>query len=724
MNLNKKAELDFLVYANAVIKSRAISSVEDNLKPVHRRILYTLQTLGLDHTHKTTKCANVVGNTMTLHPHGDSSIYDALIRLAQPWKMRYPLIEVQGNAGNILGYSAAAARYTECRLSAIGDFMLEDINKECIAFKPNYDNSKEEPITLPGMFPNILCNGNSGIAVGLSSSLVPHNYNEVADAIIYALSNNGNIGNFIKGPDFPTGGTITNGEVIPEIYRTGHGTITLQSKYRIETSGGHIHLVFTEIPYLVTIEDGIIEPIKKLVTEEGYDMFDNIINNTNEKQVEIRVVLNKGVDPQAALAVLWAKTNLQVSIKINNTVIDEGMPKVLSLEQMVTSYIYYRHWVIRNIAKHDYEISGHKLTVILGLEKCMTNIDKLISLIRNSDNNDQSRAAIMAYFELSVEQANAILDMKISRLNKLDIIDLAEKRKDLENAVAKQTDIMENIDTRRKIITDQLNMMRKYAGDPRRTVIGSAPVIEKKKKEDTSTQKWYSIKSDKISLMGENDAEALHFIKTNSIDNIVLYNKTGDLMISSKAQGSFVGGMLIQNKPYVLTITKNGYLKKTAVGEYNYTRISKALKLREDDELILVSYVDDNDFILALTGDSVVKISTTEIDATTKLTMGVKMSANFTKVLVLNDSQFVVMVDVENHGKITSVRDFNVNNRGSEGQKIAANTLFMIDATDRDDFVIIAKSGKDSKLSKDKFAVKSRTAVGAQITAKTILNII
>jgi DNA gyrase subunit A len=724
MGLNDKASLDFLVYANAVIKSRAISDVSDNLKPVHRRILFTLWDMGLDHTHKTTKSANVVGSTMTLHPHGDASIYDAMIRLAQPWKMRYPLVEIQGNYGNVLGYDAAASRYTECRLSPIGDFMLADMNRKPVPFKPNYDNSKEEPVILPGMFPNILCNGNSGIAVGLSSALVPHNYNEVADAIKFALTNETGIGDFIKGPDFPTGAVILNGEELPQIYKTGNGTVKLQSKYRIENSGGKTHIVFSEIPYLVTIEDGIIEPIKKLVNEEGYDIFNDIINNTNEKSTEIRVVLNKGVDPKEALSVLWAKTNLQTSVKINQMVINNGKPEMFSLEGLIRKYIEHRNIVLINIAKEDYTSTNHKLQVAIGLEKCTSNIDLLVKIVREAETKDDARTRLVQSFDLTSEQVEAILDLKLSRLNRLDIKELEQTKKDLETKLADYKEIIESKDRRSKIILEQLELMRKNAGDPRRTTIGLTETANPKKKEvDIKTVKWYSINSDKIGLMGENDETAIKFLKTNSMENIILYNKAGDLMLASKAQGPYIGGMLIENKPYIMTITKLGYVKKTLVSEYNFSRISKALKIRDNDELILVQFVDDNDFILALTEDSVVKIATTEIEATTKLTMGVKIT-DFNKVLITDDSKFIMMMDKDNHGKITSVRDFNVNSRTSPGQKVAANTVFMIDATDRDNFILKPKSGKISSISKDKFSIKSKTAIGAQITTKSILDII
>jgi DNA gyrase/topoisomerase IV subunit A len=726
MGLNKKAELDFLVYANAVIKSRAISDSADNLKPVHRRILFTLWDMGLDHTHKTTKSANVIGSAMTLHPHGDSSIYDAMIRLAQPWKMRYPLVDIQGNAGNILGYNAAASRYTECRLSPVGDYMLEDINKDTIEFKPNYDGSKQEPVVLPSMFPNILCNGNSGIAVGLSASIVPHNYNEVADAIKHAIGNAGEIGNFIKGPDFPTGGVIVNGEELEQIAATGRGTIKLQSKYRIEKTGGKIHLVFTEIPYLVTIEDGIIEPIKRLVNEEGYDMFDNIINNTNEKSIEIRVVLSKGADSDQALAVLFSNTKLETTVKVNNMVIQKGSPIVLTLKDMVNTYIQNRHIVIQRKANNEYEGLSSKLHVALGLEKCTSNIDLLVKIVREANDKDDARKKLCESFDIDTVQADAILDMKIMKLNRLDIQDLQNTIKELEDKISDLKDIVQNEARRSKIIIEQLEFMRKEIGDKRRTEIQTTQPINKIKDTDDKIEKWYSVKKNGIFVSKDTDnAGLIQVLKTNTAANIVSYNLEGDFMAIDKLQGEISGAFVRKDKPYIMTITKQGYMKKTSVDEYNFNRMSKGLKLKDKDCIITAAYVDDDDFILLLTGDQAVKIPVRDIEATTKLTFGVRVGVkDFVTALIVNDADFVMMMDKDNHGKITSVRDFNENNRTSDGQKIAPNTRFMKLATDRENFIGYLNSGKDFTIARDKFAVKSKTAIGAEITTKTIIDII
>ena len=362
-NINDVAAEDFLTYATEVIKSRAIPYADDNFKPVHRRILYGMYQLKLWHNKPKVKSAKVVGDVMgQLHPHGDSSIYEAMIRLSQSWKMRYPLVEVQGNAGNIAGDGAAAMRYTEARLTKIGELMVEELKHKAVDYMPTYDNSDIEPVTLPSIFPNILCNGNLGIAVGMSSDIVPHNLREAVDGIIAYIDNNGittpQLMEHIPGPDFPTGAVITTPEKIQEIYETGRGTLTVRSKYDIEHVKGKAHLVFTEIPYLVSVEDKIIQKIHDLVNNEELQDVHDIIDNSGRGGIEIRVVLNPKANVRRALQILFAKTGLQNNIKINNTLIVDDKPKQLSLKALIQSYVKHRHKMIRRISIKQKEKIG------------------------------------------------------------------------------------------------------------------------------------------------------------------------------------------------------------------------------------------------------------------------------------------------------------------------------------------------------------------------------
>ena len=296
--LDERTSQNFLIYDNSVIKSRAIPSAEDNLKPIHRKILWTLYEDKVYDNAKTKKCATEVGRVLAYSPHGDASVYGALIRLAQWWKLRYPLVYIQGNAGNLLGDSAAASRYTECRLSPLGMLMLEDINKDCVDFKPNYDNTTEEPVTLPSKFPFLLCGNNSGIAVGMGSDIVSHNFTEVSQAIVYYMAHKdctiADLMKFIQGPDFPTGGIILNGEELETIYTRGSGSVKVAAHYDISKQGKNTLITFHDLPYGVEIDDGIKKPLKKLVLDEGYDVFKDIkVEKAGPRNFDITVTLDK-----------------------------------------------------------------------------------------------------------------------------------------------------------------------------------------------------------------------------------------------------------------------------------------------------------------------------------------------------------------------------------------------------------------------------------------------
>ena len=310
--LDERSKQDFLVYANSVIKARAIPSVEDNLKPIHRKILWTMYEDKLYPEKKTTKCASVVGDALHYSPHGDSSVYGALVRLSQWWKLRYPLITMQGNCGNILGDGAAASRYTECKLSPVGMLMLEDLNKDCVDMKPNYSGEQMEPVVLPSRFPWLLCGNNSGIAVGMSSDLVSHNYTEVAAAIKYYLDHKdcsiADLMQFIKGPDFPTGGMILNGEELLNIYTLGHGAVKVAAHYDISKKGNKTLITFHDIPYGVEIDSGVKAPLKKLVLDDGYDVFEDInVEKAGPRNFDIKVTLSKDADVAKCLEILCQK---------------------------------------------------------------------------------------------------------------------------------------------------------------------------------------------------------------------------------------------------------------------------------------------------------------------------------------------------------------------------------------------------------------------------------
>ena len=717
----KNAEENFLVYAGAVIKSRAISDVEDNLKPVTRRILWAMWENKLGADKHTVKCGKVVGDVMgKYHPHGDASIYDALIHLGQSWKMRYPLVYVQGNVGNILGDGPAAARYTECRLSKVGELMLRDLDKKPVGFRSNYDDTLEEPVLLPSVFPNTLCNGSLGIAVGLSASLVPHNVNEVCDAISAYVDNPSitieELMKILPGPDFPEGGIITDAERLKSAYVAGRGSVTCRAHYYLDKVNGRDEIVFTDLPYQVEIESGVVVPLKKLVNEESCEFFYDYQDNTDDKHVEFHVILNKGVNPDMALALLFSKTKLEQTIKINNTVLVDGEPRQLGLLGMIQCYLKHRHNCLIRVAMADKAKAEHKLTVVIGLQKCMSNIDKVIALIRGADNRQMAKNALMAQFELNEEQADAVLDMKLSRLSRLDVQDLNKQEYDLENAIVDYSDIIMSEKKRNDIIKEQLAEMKKLCGDARRTELQYDAVED----DRAMPVREFFVYSDRVSDILPPTVGALQCIMCSNQRKLFTYSADGT------ANGSGKIGIAYNDRGNLITVTKGGYVKRTSSAEVQLDRNTKLLKLKEADELLLAGTADDSDFILLLgNNDKLLKIAVSELSLASKLTQGLTTSLDGIKAAVLarpNDQ--ILFVDGENKGKLVSVQDFTVGSRTSKGQTINEGNQFMLNVTGRDTIYFISKGKVTSIDLTKKVTIKSKTAGGATLTTKVIEKII
>jgi DNA gyrase subunit A len=741
INLNEKAKRDFLNYASAVIKSRAISNVEDNLKPVHRRILYTMADLKLWSNKKTVKSNNVVGNAMLIHPHGDSSIYDAMVRLAQPWKMRYPLIEMQGNIGSILGDSAAANRYTEAKLSKFGEALLEDIEKNAVPFKDTYDNTKKEPIFLPSKFPNILCNGNSGIAVGLSASLVPHNLGDVVDAIIAYMNTPSiitkNLVSRIKGPDFPTGGTIIDAEKLYEIYEIGSGTITLRANYRIEEHGKQKHIIFYEVPYLVNIEEGIIEPLKKLVVEDNFDLIEDFSNETNKNGVLLRVILKKEANVYRVLDELWKNTRLQITQRINNTVLYRGNPVLANLKTLIQMYLEHRHTVVVNIANYDLQKVSKRIEIIEGLIKALEKIDEIIKVIREGNNRTVIKTKIMNMIGVNETQASAILDMKLGQLSKLDELELTNELKTLQEKKKELESLIYDFDTRQSLIKKELLDMKNLYKDERRTVLVYGGEVEGIEPQPikilvfsngnifTTQQSIEDLNMNKkTNVFNQNPIIA--YRETSTDRTLSVFNKEGnmtnhkvltlgiDSFESMLSEPVAIFDLEKQTKKYLVFITRNGLVKKTSLSSYLDSRNNtKAIKLKDGDELLAVVSGNDDDFLYIL-GEKLVKFPISEIKETSKSTIGTKgINGEARCALVAAESDKIMSVNDQGQAKLTLGKDFIITAKGSAGQVIADNTTFI--SSDPGYLTFAYQNGKNQIVDFDKMSVKSKTSVGAKI---------
>ena len=736
--LNERSKNDFLVYANSVIKSRAIPSIEDNLKPIHRRILWSMYENKYYNDKPTVKCARVVGNVMgSYHPHGDSSIYEALVRLSQWWKVRYPLVELQGNGGNLLGDGAAASRYTECRLTKVGMMLLEDIEKNCVDTRPNFDESTTEPVSLPSKFPYLLCGNNSGIAVGMSSDLVSHNFTEVMGAINYYMDHKdcsiADLMQFIKGPDFPTGGLITNGEELLNIYSTGRGSIKVYSHYEISKKGAKTVITFKDIPYGVEIDSGVKAPLKKLVLDDGYDIFEDIdVRKAGPRNFDILVTLSKNADVAKALEILFAKTRLCDSIKINQTVLVNGEPKLLNLKELIAYWVNYRSNIIKKIAATDYQKTNHKLTVTLGLQKCMSDIDLLVSLIRNSDNRAAAKIVIMKAFELNDEQADAVLDMKLSKLSRLDLTELNDEEKNLRETLAKLKDTIDNEENRYNIIREQLKEIKGMLGkDERLTEIQFTRPVEGLKTDEPLIKKEWQIYRD--GLHGSVDGTT---VITNDLVDVVFaygpediyaYSADGELGLISELAGKIEGAAVKDSQKKVVAVTANGNIKVSSIEEYKLKKSEKVMKLKDGDSIKFVGFCDDDDFLMLYDGNAhVLKLAIKDLPVASKMTLGVK--SGFTTIAsaaVVKDNSLLLFATSDNKGKFTAVKDFTADSRGNKGQLVPENTKYMrLFDENRENIYLIPKQGNAVTLARNKLSVKGRTAIGASMTSRAVIGII
>ena len=727
-NINERSKNNFLTYANSVIKCRAIPSVEDNLKPIHRRILWSMYESKYFPDKKTVKSAKVVGNVMgSYHPHGDSSIYEALVRLSQWWKIRYPLVEFQGNGGNILGDTFAAARYTECKLSKIGMFMLEDINNNCVDFRDNFDNTLKEPVTLPSKFPYILCGNNSGIAVGMSSDLVSHNFTEVMQAIIYYLDHKDcsikDLMQFIKGPDFPTGGFIANGDDLLDIYTTGRGSVRVFAHYDIVKKGQKTAIIFKDIPYGVEIDSGVKLPLKKLVLDDGVDIFENIIvTKSDGRNFNIEITLAKNANIQKALTILFEKTRLSDTIKINQTLIVNQEPKLFNLKELIAFWVNYRSNIIKKIATNDYQKTNHKLTITIGLQKCMSNIDAVIALIRNADNRNQAKVDLMKSFELNDEQADAILDMKLSRLSKLDLSELNNTEHDLKESLANLKKIIDDEQVRSAIIVDQLKEIKNVLGEDKRLT----EILYKNDEDDSlKVEREFLIYDDGLHLEELNPSKNLvDMVFAYKQDDIYLYSKSGEF---SNQNYDIVGAVVKSNKNKLVSLTKNGYIKVSNITDYRFKIGEKIMKVKEDDELVFASLCDDSDCIMLFSESEnrVLKLSIKDLNVAGKITTGLKSGFNqISSAAVVKEDSMLLFITADNKAKLTPAKDFSIDSRGNKGQLVPESTKFMrFFNNHRESFYIVTKNAVQT-ITKSKVSIKSRTAIGATISSKNIEKVI
>ena len=661
----------FLDYSLSVITDRAIPSAEDGLKPVARRILWDMFDNGYFNNKKVVKCAQPVGDTMArFHPHGDASIYGALVWLSQPWNMRYPLISFHGNNGSRDGDEAAAYRYTECKLSKMGEEMLADIKKDTVDWQLAYTDVENEPVYLPGRIPNLIVNGTSGIAVAMACSFAPHNLNEVMDAAIHVTQNPDcdikEILNFIKGPDFPTGGLIINKDELPSAYLTGKGRARIRGEYTVESDKKGDKIVFTSIPYKVSKEE-LVTSIDKLCEEGKIEGITTIRDETNRTGVRFVIEVAKGVSTEPIIAKLFKLTRLEETYSFNQVALVDKKPQLLNMKQLLEIYINHQKDVLLRKSKFEAKKIANRLHILDGLLIALEDIDNVIAMIKSSESAAAAKERLMAAYNLTEVQAKAILDMKLAKLAKLEKVEIQKEKAELETELNRLKAIIANpIPT----LIEIFEGLKKAYGDERRSTITQvATTKEEKEIEFVEPEKCVvmmtegglikripstSFRTQKRNGKGIKNQDDITnaVIRTNTIDSLMIFSDKGKmyrLLVNDIPVGTNVSkgtsiksliNMDTDEQPavmysiyrdtdaqYVLFVTKNGLVKKTSLEEYIKTKKKTgiaAINIKEGDELAAVSLIKDEQLILMTANGMGIRFDSKEIGATSRATSGVK----------------------------------------------------------------------------------------------------
>ncbi len=746
----------FISYAMAVNVSRAIPDVRDGLKPVHRRILFAMNDLGNTYNHPHKKCARIVGEVLgKYHPHGDSSVYDALVRLAQDFSIRCPLVDGQGNFGSVDGHPAAAQRYTEARLSKIAGEMLRDLDKDTVDFYPNFDDTLLQPTVLPSRFPNILVNGSEGIAVGMATSIPPHNLGEVIDGTIAVLDNPDidvdGIMQYIPAPDYPTGALVLGRAAVKQAYRTGKGGVVIRSRCEIEEIGGKNCIVVTEIPYQVN-KAVLIKSIADQVKDKKIEGIANIREESDRFGMRIVIELKRDASPQVVLNTLYKQTNLQVSTGITFLALYNGLPRIMNLKEILVAYIEHQISVITRRTQFLLNKALERDHLVKGLVIAQANIDEVIRIIRTSKDNTESKPRLMAAFELSEKQAIAILEMKLGRLNALEVEKLKEELAALEAQIAEYRDILAKPERVKQIIKDELTEIKEKYNEPRRSElsydageIDIADLIPKEEVVITATFGGYVKRTPVHEYKAQNrggvgvtahkakdEDFVVKMFVCNSHDDLLFFSNRGKVYCLKayevpEAGRAAKGRAMVNLLPledgekitaylsakdydsgYMVMATRQGLIKKCDLGEFSHIRKNGkiAITLSEGDEMLTADITTgDNEIIMAGSSGKCIRFHESTVRKTGRGSMGVKsMRLDENEYIVdmdviHNPSAEVVTVSELGYGKRTDLEEYRVQGRAGKGIKAGVFTpatggLAAMKLTDlSEDIIIISDTG-------------------------------
>lgn len=779
VEVNAEVKKSFIAYAMAVNVSRAIPDVRDGMKPVHRRIMYAMHDMGLTYDKGYKKCAKIVGEVLgKYHPHGDSSVYDALVRMAQDFSINFPLVDGHGNFGSVDGDPAAAYRYTEARLSKLANEMLREIDKDTVDFYPNFDDTEMQPVVLPSRFPNILVNGSDGIAVGMATNIPPHNLAECIDGCIALIENpeitSDELMEYIPAPDYPTGGVLMGRSGIRQAYRTGKGGFVLRAKTEIEdfANGTRERIVVSELPYQVN-KAALIKTIADMVRDKRIEGVSDIKDESDRHGMRIVIDVKKDANSQVVLNTLFKHTNLQVKDGIILLALVDGEPKILSLKEILTHYVAHQESVIVRRTKYDLAKTEEREHIVKGLVIALNNIDRVIEIIKQSSDKDSACKSLMAEFELSDKQANAILEMRLQRLTAMEVEKLNEELVELDKTIADLKDILANEWRVKEIIkNDMLEIKNKYPG-PRKTELcpdygeidaadlipvedvvvsmthfgyvkrlpvseyrtqrrgGKGVTAHKPKEEDfvdnmfvTSTHDdilFFTDKGKVYSIKGYMIPEAQRTARGRAIVNLIQIEQNEKVCAMLPLKAGTEG--------YICLATKNGLIKKTALSEFaNIRKVGKiAISINENDELISVQTCSGKDEIFVATKDGkCIRFSEEDVRATGRDTQGVRsIELNDDDVVVdmsvIKEGYEVITMTENGYGKRTDVEEYRLQQRGGKGIKSGVlnektgKIVSMKLISPEEDIMIITVNGTIIRVSAEDISKIGRDTQGVRI---------
>ncbi|SHF13330.1 DNA gyrase subunit A [Marinitoga hydrogenitolerans DSM 16785] len=773
----------YLLYSLSVITSRAIPDVRDGLKPVQRRILYSMDELNLRHTAAYKKCARIVGEVMgKYHPHGDAAIYDALVRMAQPFSLRYPLVIGQGNFGSIDRDPPAAMRYTEAKMHELAEYMLMDIDKNTVEMMDNFDGSLKEPLVLPTRLPNLLMNGVNGIAVGMATNIPAHNLKELVDGINQLIDNPESsiedLMKHIKGPDLPTGGIIVDGNKLKEIYETGRGSFHIRSKYELEENKSGMSIVIKEIPYGVPKSD-LITQIANYVTKQKENKKDvgikNIRDESDKEGIRVVIELKKNVNPQRIINQLLKHTSLQISFAVQMTVIDKRKPRVMNLKEILEAFIEHRIDVVTRRTQYELDKARKRSHIVEGLMKASEGIESVIEIIRQSEGREEAVNSLMEIINVTKEQANAIVDMRLISLSKLEGQKLEKEYAELTKKIKEAMEILSNKEKMLEIIKQELKEIKEKFGDERRTKItnqgSKIEDMDNIEEEDlviVLTQWGYikSMSSDeyKVQNRGGKGSKAIkksdndfiiQVLQTNSLSRLLFVTSKGKAFelhayniekSTKETKGKHISTYLyldndekiktiipienekdIENK-YIMLFTKNGVVKRTPLSAFSNIRKNglKAITIREDDMVIdaLIVEVDDEVLVISKKGMSL-RFKVSDVRTMGRTASGVRSiklreNDNVVNAVKVDEKKSMLLITEYGFAKRVNFEDFRIQNRGGIGLKCVKGTSRIGDivkalTVDEDSHIIVfTKLGKAIREEVSTISKLSRYAIGVR----------